>query len=155
MFHPVYIGIDPGDSGGIAAIIQDEVYTTILNPKRVTETAVADWLLRYGAFCAEVQLELVHSSPQMGVRSAFTFGGSYKFLRGVMIAHRIPFCEVRPKVWQKALGITYPKGATDTQKKNITKGKAQQLFPGVKVTHAIADALLIARYAQLKGQTDD
>jgi hypothetical protein len=32
--------------------------------------------------------------------------------------------------------------------KNITKQKAQELFPGIKVTHAIADALLIATYGK-------
>jgi hypothetical protein len=28
----------------------------------------------------------------------------------------------------------------------VSKRKAQELFPGIKVTHAIADALLIAEY---------
>ncbi len=32
--------------------------------------------------------------------------------------------------------------------KNVTKRKAQELFPEIKVTHAIADALLIGEYAR-------
>jgi hypothetical protein len=32
--------------------------------------------------------------------------------------------------------------------KNVTKRRAQQLFPQLKVTHAIADALLIAEYGR-------
>jgi hypothetical protein len=32
--------------------------------------------------------------------------------------------------------------------KNVTKTRAAQLFPGVKMTHAIADALLIAEYGR-------
>jgi hypothetical protein len=32
--------------------------------------------------------------------------------------------------------------------KNVTKSRAQELFPEVKVTHAIADALLIAEYGR-------
>lgn len=32
--------------------------------------------------------------------------------------------------------------------KNITKQRAQQLFPSAKVTHKIADALLLAEYCR-------
>jgi hypothetical protein len=32
--------------------------------------------------------------------------------------------------------------------KNVSKAKAQQLFPTMKITHAVADALLLAAYAQ-------
>jgi hypothetical protein len=32
--------------------------------------------------------------------------------------------------------------------KNITKRKAQELFPEIKITHAIADSLLIAEYGR-------
>jgi hypothetical protein len=47
-------------------------------------------------------------------------------------------------VWQKALGCL-TKGD-----KNITKRKAQEMFPGIKVTHATADSLLIAHYGTLQ-----
>jgi hypothetical protein len=30
--------------------------------------------------------------------------------------------------------------------KNVSKSRAQELFPSIKVTHAIADALLIAEH---------
>jgi len=32
--------------------------------------------------------------------------------------------------------------------KNVTKAKAQEQFPNIKVTHATADALLIALYGR-------
>ena len=32
--------------------------------------------------------------------------------------------------------------------KNVTKSRAQELFPELKITHAIADALLIAEYGR-------
>ena len=32
--------------------------------------------------------------------------------------------------------------------KNVTKRKAQSLFPWVKVTHAIADSMLLAEYCR-------
>jgi len=85
-------------------------------------------------------LEQVHSSPQMGVVSSFTFGNGFGHLEMALTAAEIPFERVRPQVWQKAMGCM-TKGD-----KNVSKRKAQELFPQIKVTHAIADALLIASY---------
>ena len=77
---------------------------------------------------------------EMGVKSAFTFGNGFGHIEMALTAAAIPFERVRPQVWQKALGCL-TKGD-----KNITKQKAQEMFPIVKITHAIADALLIAEY---------
>jgi hypothetical protein len=85
-------------------------------------------------------IEQVHSSPQMGVKSAFTFGNGFGHLEMALTAAGIPFTRVRPQVWQKELGCL-TKGD-----KNITKRKAQELFPSIKATHATSDALLIAHY---------
>ena len=59
-----------------------------------------------------------------------------------LTAAGIPFERVRPQQWQKSLGCL-TKGD-----KNVTKRKAQELFPMMKVTHATADALLIAEYGR-------
>jgi crossover junction endodeoxyribonuclease RuvC len=85
-------------------------------------------------------LEQVHSSPQMGVVSSFTFGNGFGRLEMALTAAEIPFERVRPQVWQRAMGCM-TKGD-----KNVSKRKAQELFPNIKVNHAIADALLIATY---------
>jgi Holliday junction resolvasome RuvABC endonuclease subunit len=76
----------------------------------------------------------------MGVVSAFSFGNGFGHLEMALTAAGIPFTRVRPQVWQKALGCL-TKGD-----KNVTKRKAQELFPSIKATHATADALLIAQY---------
>jgi hypothetical protein len=55
---------------------------------------------------------------------------------------KIPFEEVSPVKWQKVMGCL-SKGD-----KNVTKAAAQRLFPDIKITHAIADALLIAEYGR-------
>jgi len=34
----------------------------------------------------------------------------------------------------------------------VSKRKAQELFPAIKITHAIADALLIAEYGRRMGK---
>ena len=87
-------------------------------------------------------LEFVRSSPQMGVKSSFTFGQGYGGLKMALTAARIPYIEVTPQKWQGAMSCR-TKGD-----KNITKSLAQQMFPSIKVTHAIADALLIAEFCR-------
>ena len=78
----------------------------------------------------------------MGVVSAFTFGRSYGFLRGLLAANGIKREDVTPQKWQAELGCR-SKGD-----KNVTKAKAQELWPNEKITHANADAMLIAEYAR-------
>lgn len=140
----IFIGIDPGKSGGMAAVGDGEQFVgpPMAKLKDMTEADVVAWLDFICVDDAVAVIECVSSSPQMGVVSAFTFGRSYGFLRGLLIGCRIAFTEVRPQKWQKAMGCL-SKGD-----KNITKGKAQQLFPGVKVTHATADALLLAMFCR-------
>ena len=78
----------------------------------------------------------------MGVVSAFTFGRGLGQLEGIITALGLPLERIAPQVWQKALGCL-SKGD-----KNVTKRKAQELFPSLKITHATADALLIAEYGR-------
>jgi hypothetical protein len=61
-------------------------------------------------------------------------------LEAFLTAAGIPFERVTPTTWQKALGCL-SKGD-----KNVTKRRAQELYPTIKVTHALADALLLATY---------
>jgi hypothetical protein len=137
----LFIGVDVGEKGGIAMI--DEKGDVLLATKMPATDA--DILAVFPP--AEVEsracLEKVHSSPQMGVASAFSFGGSYRALRMALTARGIPFDEVTPQVWQRRLECF------SSGDKNVTKARAQQLFPGYSpVTHAVADALLLAEYCR-------
>ena len=140
----VFIGVDPGTSGGIAWI-EDEASFGKQSFAKMSEREVSS-LIKDLTYLSEqtpcAVIELVHSSPQMGVKSAFTFGRSYGFLRGVLAANHISYVEVRPQAWQKAMGCL-TKGD-----KNVTKSLAQQLYPGERITHATADALLLATYCR-------
>ena len=137
----LHIGIDPGLSGGVAFV--PESGTPWAHKMPETDRDLID-LLRdsINLFDARAVIELVHSSPQMGVKSAFTFGEGYGRLQMALTAVGIPYERVRPAVWQKAMGCL-TKGD-----KNVSKRRAQELFPAIKVTHAIADALLIGEYAR-------
>lgn len=142
----VFIGVDVGVNGGIAAIDQDgRVVRALSMPQTESDILGAfGWFaqqLRLRNATYRAMLERVRSSPQMGVVSAFTFGAGYGGLRMALTAAQCPFDEVAPGVWQRSLSC---RSGGD---KNITKRRAQELFP-VKITHAIADALLLAEYCR-------
>jgi hypothetical protein len=82
------------------------------------------------------------ASPQMGVTSAFTFGKGYGGLLMLLTALDIPFDQITPRKWQTAMGCL------SGGDKNVTKRRAQQLFPKLTITHAIADALLLAEFCR-------
>tara|TARA_B100000519_G_scaffold107704_1_gene93344 strand:+ start:168 stop:617 length:450 start_codon:yes stop_codon:yes gene_type:complete len=145
-----FIGIDPGINGGIALIERGRVLAWRMPP---TEKDVKKLLddIQYDTddktFCL---IEEVHSMPGNSARSMFTFGQNYGMLRAMLIASYIPFETVTPTVWQKEFGLTNRK-ISKTKKKNKHKAKAQELFPTIDpMTHALADALLIAEYAKRK-----
>ena len=141
------IGCDPGVNGGIAWITDgkpcvEKMPDTLQDLWGLIQDirAAASPPLGVGETNAMAYIEQVHSSPQMGVKSAFTFGNGFGHLEMALTAAGIPFARIRPQVWQKELGCM-TKGD-----KNVTKRKAQELFPSIKATHATSDALLIAHY---------
>lgn len=148
----IYIGIDPGASGGFAILQLDRpgangAIEVLLVKMPETERDVFDLLALYQNVAGvRAVIEHVWSTPGQG--GAFKFGKNVGMLLGILTAVQIPFDQVLPRTWQKRLGVIYPKGASDTEKKNITKRRAQQLFPKLTITHAIADALLMAEYCR-------
>lgn len=156
-----FIGIDPGASGGIAWIKPSGS-----GAEKMPETDDDIWDMLVGAIGARgvrgrvrVLLEKVgparRRDPEtgksftQGVASTFKFGQNYGLLRGMLTAaDGVSWDLVVPKKWQAEFSLVIPKsrGLTPTQKKNEHKAAAQRLFPDIKVTHARADALLIAEY---------
>lgn len=139
------IGIDPGINGGIAWIVDGDARV-----EKMPDTLADLWDLivnislnaSTGGSNIIAYIEKVSSSPQMGVVSSFSFGRGYGNLEMALTAAGIPFERPRPQEWQKALSCL-TKGD-----KNITKKRAQELFPHIKCTHAVSDALLIAEYGR-------
>jgi len=149
----LHIGIDPGQSGGIAYVDSDDMPKAFAMKMPVTERDIWDALHSHDGLDVRFFVEKVgpargKDGRKQGVSSAFKFGQGYGFLRGCIIADG--FDEVAPTKWQKEFGLVFPAsmGLTPTDKKNRHKAKAQQLFPHLKITHAIADALLIAEWAR-------
>ena len=141
-----YLGIDPGQSGGIVKVTSNGFVFATKMPE--TERDIWEAIRDTDGIAL---IEKVHSMPDQGVASSFKFGKGYGFLRGCLIAGGIPFEEVTPQAWIKGLAIpSKAKTETRTQWKNRLKAMAQQMFPQLKVTLATADALLIATYNKRK-----
>lgn len=157
---PVYLGIDPGKSGGICAIEvpikkiygrqEKPVFGMIAQPMPETELGIYELIKSFNVVVC--YLEKVHAMPKQGVTSMFTFGQGYGFIRGVLSALQIPFVDVHPKTWMKGLGI--PLQGKD--KLRLLKA-AQQMFPKLELWKqpktkgkqlAVCDAMLIAEFAR-------
>jgi hypothetical protein len=151
------IGIDPGKSGGIAWHDGEQ-----MRVEKMPETLQDLWdmigdikqgkglnppiRLNLSIYGCKAYIEQVNSSPQMGVKSAFTFGQGFGHLEMALTAAGIPFERVRPQAWQKAMNCM------TGGDKNVSKRRAQELFPHLKITHATADATLICEYGRRQNQ---
>ena len=156
------IGIDPGATGGMAwwSVTDGAGSYAFTNQteKDIVEQlreVIADVWPKHRSL---VYLEKVSAMPGHGEKcekckrapapttSSFNFGQSYGFLRGIVLSHGLALHDITPQKWCQHFGLKKKKGETNTQWKNRHKAKAQQLFPDQKVTHAVADALLIMNY---------
>lgn len=137
----LFLGIDPGASGGFA-VLDSSGRIVDVSKMPDTERDISDYIAEFRTRIVVGAIEAVHSMPRQGVASSFKFGASYGGLRMALICHGIPFETVTPQAWQKSMHCL-SKGD-----KNVTKARAQELFPAQKITHAIADCLLIAEHTR-------
>jgi len=117
----VELAIDPGISGGLVFVGGDKivaacpmpVITAVKNKRKksVVDSGAIDVLLRQ--YTPErVFIEDVHSSPQMGVTSAFSFGQGLGRVEGLSAAHIREILYVPPQTWKARLGCTADKDQT-------------------------------------------
>jgi len=172
----IYIGVDPGLSGGIGVIREEFSLhgTNNIGTKAeafkmpATEMDLYELLKKFASwghlafknpiFCYLEKAQafpggikfvkcprcsaMLKTKQAQGVVSTGKFLQQYGTIRGILTALHIPFETITANTWQKALGCQ------TRGDKNISKAKAQQLFPDIKVTHAKADALLIAEFCR-------
>ena len=138
-----YVGIDPGKSGGIALVDwTGAILEVVKMPAEPLEvfTVLRDMVGNRGR--TRVTLERVHSMPGQGVVSVFTFGRGFGGLEMALAALGQTPRLVEPARWQATMGCR------SRGDKNVTKAAALKLWPRQAVTHAIADALLIAEWGR-------
>tara|TARA_Y100000593_G_scaffold92335_1_gene183592 strand:- start:8443 stop:8997 length:555 start_codon:yes stop_codon:yes gene_type:complete len=144
----LYIGIDPGVSGGICCITGPDM-VAIKCPGTTSDmsevvSVVSDISKHSGYKCYAI-IESVHSMPGQGVKSCFTFGKNYGEWLGILAANKVPYKQVTPQKWMKLFGVM-PKDKK--ARKNHIKHLAQQRYPDSKITLATSDAILIAEYCR-------
>ena len=158
----VFIGIDPGEHGGIAVLDEDGAIVFVSpfssDAKHLWEIfqEVKDTI--NGCDAVVCLLERVHSMPRQSSQSGFTFGKNVGILVGMLTACDIAYTEVTPQKWMKGLDIK-PGGSKEN--KSLWKKKLLNLaiktWPtermwrilNMKQKLSICDALLIANYARL------
>ena len=154
----VYVGADPGEKGGFAAIdgVRGELIDTFGFGNR-SEVDMKDWLnaivCSYELGRVVACLELVRASPQQGVTSAFTFGWNYGFLRGLILGLGLPLYECRPQEWQGKFCI--PKKRPDEEHRDFKKRirsicqeRFRQPTPNL-ITLETCDAVFLAAWLRL------
>lgn len=141
----LYMGIDPGQNGGIAVITETGGIAKLYPFSEEFLISISQ------SFSGKCVLEKVNAMPHQGVVSMFNFGQNYGFIQGVLKAYKIPFELVPPQKWKKEFSVT--------SDKNTSIEVAKRLFPQVnlkatarcKKDHdGMAEAMLLAEYCRRK-----
>ncbi len=163
MTNRLILGVDPGQTGAIAALadgvpagfIDMPVYARKMGGNEVDPFALAVRVREIrerhpGAYVMAV-LEQVNALPKQSSNSGFRFGQSDGIVRGVLGALGIRWIEVHPSVWKKRLGLA-------GTEKDVARTFAIQRYPEAAADLARkkdigrADAALLATWAELAGQ---
>lgn len=164
----VYVGVDNGLSGAVAAWFPDEhwhfwpVAVEDSGKQRLLNiTAARDCLDRLAAQAGGkdnlvVGCELPPLNPRFGAKSNFTCGRCGEFWRVLLTMLGIPFAFVRAQTWQKDVF----QGIPDGDSKVVAARFVEQRFPGAlkgqrlnKVQHAaVVDAMCIAAWSRLQAR---
>lgn len=152
------VGIDPGATGAIATITDDDCLFGLLDMPvdggQIMVPILADHITEMATLAADydadvtVWVEQVGSMPGQGVASTFKFGQNYGTILGVVGALRLRAQLVRPATWKRAMGVTKEKGTSRRLAAELWPGEAG-MFKRVK-DDGRAEAALIARYGLLQ-----
>lgn len=145
----IYIGVDVGAKGGMAAIDENNQIIMLLTMSRENLVEFANELKsRNEPMIACV--EKVGAMPNQGVTSMFSFGKSAGFIEGVFESFKIPYELIPPQKWKKEFGLI-------NKDKNGSINICKNLFPEVnllptsrcrKESDGLAESLLMAMYAK-------
>jgi crossover junction endodeoxyribonuclease RuvC len=158
----IWLGVDPGKSGAFALVSNEgllHVFDMPLTQVRYgnkTEHEICPHQLRdellslqheHGKIRVAV-VEKVSSSPQMGVKSAFSFGEGFGGVKFMLAALCIPVEFVRPQTWKKYMGLDADKKASLALAR--AKWPAADHFTRAK-DDGRAEASLLAEYGRRNG----
>lgn len=146
-----YLGIDPGQRGGMAVVRSDG--EPVIWTRMPQGTArIADWINSVSQQYPRVVLvvEKSQAMPKQGIASAFRYGAHFGAFEALAALLRLPYHEVSPSAWKRSMGVT--------SNKRESIDLCRRIFPGVELVPAgcrndhdgIAEALLVAEWARRK-----
>lgn len=170
----LYIGIDPGLSGAVAALdqagaiqfvedtpivetavrrlrkIKAEDGSVVLKGKagvkRRYETGLMAKVFDLDGAIALAVLEQVGTRPGEGRASAFEFGYGLGLWEGILVGKRVPYRKVTPAAWKPKLGVPADKQAARLMA--IARWPQWADLLGRKKDEARAEALFLALWAR-------
>lgn len=163
----IYIGMDPGKSGGFSAIgednsVIDKIPTPIVG-KEFDVQSIKRFLNNFSDDIVHVGIENVHAIQSAGSSSNFTFGKGLGILIGVVEGMGLPYTMVTPVTWQKTAwsGIPIIKKGDKKDTKGMSLVASRRLFPTEnflassrsKIPHdGMIDATLIAYHIKCENR---
>lgn len=149
--NAIFVGIDPGKNGALAAIRDSErpmlvpfeddgesyinVFRRLFSIRRDTLAPVY------------VMVEKVWAMPHEGVSSAFSFGMNFGLICGIAKSIGFEVESATPQQWQKHFGISGDKQEHIAKAKEMFPSANLKRTPRCKKDHdGFADAILIAEY---------
>lgn len=140
----IYIGIDPGASGGIGVIDTKEG-----TAHSFPYSDFALYQILHGCSVDKCMVEKVGAMPGQGVTSMFNFGKAYGYILGALDMMQISYELVVPKTWKKEYGLTSDKQQSiECCKRLFPTCDLRRTSHCRKEHDGMAEALLIAEYAR-------
>lgn len=146
----LYIGIDPGNNGGIAVVNR---FGDLVDTQKMPSTPLDIYDYLYELASGEEDVcccleDVGHGLPGQSSKATATFARHNGHLEMALLVLGIPTVTVTPQKWMKYYQIGK---ASDYKNKsawkNKLKAKAQALFPNYqKLTLCTSDAALLANY---------
>ena len=146
------IGVDPGKNGGACLIhIYKEVESTAIfrcakTPQEMADELASNIPTNINKTNGYAFVEHVHAFPGQGVVSTFSFGQNLGQWEGILASQDINVEYVSPRKWMNLYNT--PANMTRRERKRYLRGEAEKLFPNIKMTFNVSDAILIANYGK-------
>jgi len=141
----MYLGIDVGKGGALAAIHKDATIELIDFKEK---NDILEFIATNHDLIKMACLEKVGARPNQGTVSMFSFGENFGWWQGLLEAYEVPYDLVRPQEWMKGNVPVKPT-------KHDIHDVAKRLYPTAElvgskggIKDGRSDALMIAHYCR-------
>ena len=158
MIPKTIVGIDPGQSGGIAIWQSKTPVKAIKMPKKEDIKNLSDYFKHLKETNADILVFIEKVQMFMSDSDAENRGkqfrikvmlANYEQLKALLVFNGLPFVEVHPMSWQSTLGLRR-KGLKGQDKKRAHKDYAGNCFPEISTNLWNCDALCLVQFALRK-----